>query len=127
MIVSCEQCAKKYKIDETKLKEEKTLFKCEGCGSIMEAIKPQSQTEVPRLDSQQDTISPSMDAGGSSSGAETHEDLFASSAPDAKTAPKKAKPKKKKAPKGPGMSIRLKLLIGFLFFITILCGVITFL
>jgi HAMP domain-containing protein len=123
MIVSCEKCGKKYKIDETKLKETKTLFKCEGCGSIMEAIKPSANP----FQGPKDDISPSLSVDESPADANPEEDLFAASTSSTKPAKPKTKQKKKKAPKGPGMSIRLKLLIGFLFFITILGGVITFL
>ena len=127
MIVTCNKCGKRYKIDETKLKEEKTLFKCEGCGGIMEAIKPQPQAQAaPAASQQTEDISPSLGSDEPAAGEQTEENLFASSPPETKPAKAKAKPKKKKSAKGPGMSIRLKLLIGFLFFIVILCGVITF-
>ncbi len=45
MIVICEDCAKKYNIDETLIKGDKARFSCQECGHIIVVNKPQQTTE----------------------------------------------------------------------------------
>ena len=45
MIVRCEECAKKYRIDETKLTGKKARVKCKSCHSMIEIIKPEPAEE----------------------------------------------------------------------------------
>ena len=40
MLVICEECAKKYNIDETRIKGEKAQFSCRECGHIIVVEKP---------------------------------------------------------------------------------------
>ena len=46
MIIFCEECGKKYKIDESKIIGDKGRCKCRTCGHIMEISKPQSEPET---------------------------------------------------------------------------------
>ncbi|MBL4902162.1 MAG: zinc-ribbon domain-containing protein [Desulfocapsa sp.] len=41
MLVICEDCAKQYNIDETRIKSDKAKFTCKGCGHIIIVEKPQ--------------------------------------------------------------------------------------
>ncbi|RUM47092.1 MAG: hypothetical protein DSY80_01240, partial [Desulfocapsa sp.] len=40
MLVFCEECAKKYTIDETRIKGDKARFSCRECGHIIVVKKP---------------------------------------------------------------------------------------
>lgn len=40
MLVICEDCAKKYNVDETRIQGEKAQFTCNGCGHIIVVTKP---------------------------------------------------------------------------------------
>jgi len=40
MIVMCEECGKKYRIDPSKIKGEKARFKCKACNHVITASKP---------------------------------------------------------------------------------------
>ncbi len=44
MLVICEECAKKYNIDENRIKGERARFSCLECGHIIVVEKPQNQT-----------------------------------------------------------------------------------
>ena len=46
MIIFCEECGKKYKIDESKIEGDKGRCKCRTCGHIMEISKPRSEPET---------------------------------------------------------------------------------
>jgi len=52
MIVFCEECGKRYRIDPSKIKREKVMAKCQSCGYMIKVSKaevtPQEQRE-PRL------------------------------------------------------------------------------
>ena len=43
MLVICEDCAKKYNIDETKIKGDRARFSCQECGHIIVVKKPAEQ------------------------------------------------------------------------------------
>ncbi|HEB68744.1 MAG TPA: HAMP domain-containing protein [Desulfobulbus sp.] len=43
MLVICEDCAKKYNIDETKIKGNRARFSCQECGHIIVVNKPESE------------------------------------------------------------------------------------
>ncbi len=45
MIVICEDCAKKYNIDETLIKGDKARFSCQECGHIIVVKKPQETAQ----------------------------------------------------------------------------------
>ena len=46
MIILCEECGKKYKIDDKKLVKDKTLFNCPNCKSTIEVLKPKQGIEA---------------------------------------------------------------------------------
>lgn len=45
MLIICEDCAKKYNIDETRIKGEKAKFTCKECGHIIIVEKPEKPEE----------------------------------------------------------------------------------
>ena len=45
MIIFCEECSKKYNIDESKIVGDKARCKCRSCGHIMQISKPRSAPE----------------------------------------------------------------------------------
>lgn len=47
MLVICEDCAKKYSIDEHRIKTAKVKFRCRACGHIIIVEKPQSKAGNP--------------------------------------------------------------------------------
>jgi predicted Zn finger-like uncharacterized protein len=49
MIVRCEECGKKYKIDETKIKRKKARVKCKSCQSMIDIIKPEPLEEKEQI------------------------------------------------------------------------------
>jgi len=46
MLVICEDCAKKYNIDESRIKGEKAKFTCRECGHIIVVEKPKAVEPV---------------------------------------------------------------------------------
>jgi predicted Zn finger-like uncharacterized protein len=46
MIILCEECGKKYKIDDKKLVKDRTLFNCPNCKSTIEVLKPKQGVEA---------------------------------------------------------------------------------
>ncbi len=57
MLVICEDCAKKYNIDETRIQGEKAQFTCNGCGHIIVVKKPKAEATLPEkeITSEKDT------------------------------------------------------------------------
>ncbi len=51
MLVICEDCAKKYNIDETKIKGESARFACRECGHIIVVKKPSGNISAGKIDS----------------------------------------------------------------------------
>ncbi len=48
MLAICEECSKKYNIDESKMKGPKARFSCQECGHIIVVIKnPSPQQDAP--------------------------------------------------------------------------------
>ena len=47
MLVICEDCSKKYNIDESRIKGEKAKFSCRECGHIIEVEKPATVAPTP--------------------------------------------------------------------------------
>jgi DNA-directed RNA polymerase subunit RPC12/RpoP len=47
MLVICEDCAKKYNIDESRIKGEKAKFTCKECGHIIVVEKPEAVEPAP--------------------------------------------------------------------------------
>lgn len=50
MLVICEECAKKYNIDERRIKGPQARFACQECGHIIVVKNPGMQDELPALD-----------------------------------------------------------------------------
>ncbi len=48
MIVICEECGKKYRIDPNKIKGKEASFKCKACSHIITAYKPAPSSEGPK-------------------------------------------------------------------------------
>lgn len=46
MLISCEECGKRYKIDPSKIKGQSARFKCNACGNLITVIKPR-EIDVP--------------------------------------------------------------------------------
>lgn len=47
MLVTCEDCTKKFNIDETRIQGERAQFTCSGCGNIIVVTKPRKETSSP--------------------------------------------------------------------------------
>jgi len=44
MLAICEECSKKYNIDESKMKGQKARFSCQECGHIIVVVKSGAAT-----------------------------------------------------------------------------------
>ena len=74
MLVICEDCAKKYNIDESRIKGEKAKFTCKECGHIIVVEKPETPASGSMSDEnttgtpeeQQDKNSSTSESKGSS-------------------------------------------------------------
>lgn len=44
MLVICEDCSKKYNIDQTKMKGTRARFSCQQCGHIIVVVKDQDSS-----------------------------------------------------------------------------------
>jgi len=42
MLAICEECSKKYNIDESKMKGDRARFSCQECGHIIVVVKSKS-------------------------------------------------------------------------------------
>ena len=62
MIINCEECGKRYKLDENKIKGEKVRLKCKACGNIMEVTRPQPKKKAEQLPDYVTPLSPTSDA-----------------------------------------------------------------
>ena len=61
MLVICEDCAKKYNIDESRIKGEKAKFTCKECGHIIVVEKPEAPASGSMSD--EDTMATVSDMG----------------------------------------------------------------
>ncbi|MBT8367589.1 MAG: zinc-ribbon domain-containing protein [Deltaproteobacteria bacterium] len=43
MDISCDECGKKYRVDETKMKGIRAKVKCKACSNVMAVNKPQAE------------------------------------------------------------------------------------
>ena len=124
MIINCEECGKRYRIDENKIKGERARLKCKACGNIMEVTRPQPKDKPERLPDFVDTLPPM-------SGAESQRDEVPgnteSSFAEEKTMEWTAETlTKEKGQRPGGLSIGLKLLIMFVGFVVVMGSVLTF-
>lgn len=140
MIVRCEECGKKYRIDETKLKGKKARVKCKSCHSMIEIITPEPVEPV------EEKEQVSEDLVSLSSIAETvpkDETLAQEFRPPISEEPVRKQPPaglksglkpelkptdmpKKKTSALSGLTIGIKLLIMFLAFVIIMGSVLAF-
>ena len=47
MLAICEDCSKKYNIDESKMKGQRARFACQECGHIIVVVKSQTNESKP--------------------------------------------------------------------------------
>ena len=47
MIVICEECGKKYRIDPAKIPEKGARFKCKSCSNVITVSKPEGTSPEP--------------------------------------------------------------------------------
>ena len=45
MLVICEDCSKKYNVDESKIKGTRARFSCQECGHIIVVVKKKSEMD----------------------------------------------------------------------------------
>jgi len=60
MLVTCEDCTKKFNIDETRIQGEKAQFICSGCSNVVIVTKPQNNTSSPEKETTPKENSPSQ-------------------------------------------------------------------
>ena len=123
MIILCEECGKKYKIDDKKLVKEKTLFNCPNCKSTIEVLKPKQGIEAI------DPESASMSADHSAASGSFQTVGKAESAPPpqrSKTDWKVDQTAIPKPQKSSGLTVGQKLLYVFLAFVLLTGGILAF-
>jgi predicted Zn finger-like uncharacterized protein len=55
MLAICEECSKKYNIDESKMKGERARFSCQECGHIIVVVKKGTAVHAGGQTAMQDT------------------------------------------------------------------------
>ncbi len=110
MIIFCEECGKKYKIDENKIAGEKGRCKCQSCGHIMEIVKSAPDTTAESSSEENNSVK----TGNADDGVMEQ---------DTGAAPVE---QQTKLPALQGMSLNLKLLINFLGLMALFGGVLTY-
>lgn len=58
MLAICEECSKKYNVDESKIKGERARFSCQECGHVIVVIKPPVHPQTTGPDNDPDSKSP---------------------------------------------------------------------
>ena len=94
MIVFCEECGKRYRIDPAKIKGESARLKCKACGHVITVKRPEplpEATTFPGAEPQTSSPLPEITAAKKPAGPETTPK--ASEAPEKEPAPKKRKGK----------------------------------
>ena len=104
MIVICEECGKKYRIDAEKIKGKAARFRCKSCNHVITVTKPESRPRPP--------APPPPPPRVEEAPAEVAEER--PPAPEPKKKEKPAKRKKKAALKTKGLGLRSKMLMLFL-------------
>jgi len=46
MLAICEECSKKYNVDEAKIKGERARFSCQECGHVITVVKQKKQSHT---------------------------------------------------------------------------------
>jgi len=120
MFVNCEECGKRYTIDENKITGENARFKCKACGNIIKIAKPQPQVEPePMIDD----FAPSLST--TKINAKLEEAGQKAEYAELERRSAERKPKTLLTKKG-GLSIGAKLLIMFLSFVVVLGSALIF-
>ena len=73
MLVICEDCAKKYSIDEKRIKAPKVKFNCRACGHIIVVEKPKSIGKTGSEDPHTPPSFPDTDVDRGAAGQDTRE------------------------------------------------------
>jgi HAMP domain-containing protein len=122
MLVICEDCAKKYNIDETKIKGDKAKFNCNECGHIIVVQKPVADP-AQQTESKPELQSESTAAGNQISDEEAMQQLADMDSPTSSSAPVASS--SRSAGKGMPVSFyfSLTMLTGFL----MICGAFAYL
>ncbi|MBW2412538.1 MAG: zinc-ribbon domain-containing protein [Deltaproteobacteria bacterium] len=115
MIVICEECGKKYRIDPSKIKGKAASFKCRVCTHVIVVTKPEPESAPQEPDA---ALSPSADALAPPRDGQAHEGV-----PPLPPPPPEAEPQRPavdtlltKPPRKRGMfGLRSKMLLLFLF------------
>ena len=104
MIVICEECGKRYRIDAEKIKGKVARFKCKSCNHVITVTKPELRPPVP----------PPPPPRVEEAPAEVPEEKQPPPEPKKKEKPAKRKKEKKAALKTKGLGLRSKMLMLFL-------------
>jgi len=104
MIVICEECGKKYRIDAEKIKGNSARFKCKSCNHVITVTKPVPRPPAP----------PAPSPRVEEPAAEIPEERPPAPKDKKKKKPAKRKKEKKAAPKTQGLGLRSKMLLLFL-------------
>ncbi len=110
MIIFCEECGKKYTIDESKIAGEKSRCKCRSCGHIMEVVKPTANKSADVAD--KETGSATVEMTGNTASPQNNE--ISSVESTAKIQSEK------------GLSLNLRLFLNYLGFIVLFSGLLTY-
>ena len=57
MLAICEECSKKYNIDESKMKGDRARFSCQECGHIIVVVKKTATSPADRPDASANSAS----------------------------------------------------------------------
>lgn len=123
MVIICEECGKRYKIDEEKLVKARTLFNCPNCKSAIEVLKPKQNVE---------TIEPEQVSGDMLKDNSAAHGSFQTVGRNDTSEPQRPKPEWKTDPssisaksKSNGFTIGKKLLLVFIAFIVLAGSILT--
>ena len=123
MIIHCEECGKRYKIDDKKIVKNKTILTCPNCENTIEVLKPKQWIESiePNPGTAAASTGSSATAGSlSASGRTDHETRRR---PSVRSSPDQASIPQKKTYSG--LSVGKKLLYVFLTFILLTGSILT--
>ncbi len=106
MIVICEECGKKYRIDAEKIKGPSARFKCKSCNHVITVTKPEPKAPAPP---------PPPPPPVEEAAPEVAEERPPKTKKEKKKKPAKRKKEKRPAAKTKGLGLRSKMLLLFLF------------
>lgn len=123
MIIHCEECGKKYKIDDKKIIKKRTLFNCPNCKSTIEVLKPRQNVEA--LDPVTASSTSTMDSSAASGSFQTVGKTGDASPQRTRADWKMDQPQAPMIQKSTGLTVGKKLLFLFLAFILITGSILT--